>query len=486
MTKKQEALNKAKESWKEILEWWKEILSWAADIVWWTAWALWYTLLSAWEEWASKINEHRAKEEWISGVKRKQRRDKSKKQSEKATWHIKKAWNFSGKAISWVWKAIKWWAKTVLYTAKAGYHLLDAWDKAIWEQIEKKQLKKWKKSWRIWRFARNNITKLMIALGATWYWWYEWWKYIVENNQHKQEVLANAENDIIINPENNQITILEWDNSQTTEKIEKKSKKNTWVKLDETYKDQWVTLLRDNKLTFYVVKKWESLSVIKNKLQKIPEFSYLSQEEYNIPNEWRNIYSFNTPSSSLTPWFRLPIPLKKEDREISQTNFKKAAKDALNEMQTNKVYWEKTKELLKNVSEKDIIDIMTAYARCETAPDYKTFSDNIWNVELHRWEPKYKAYSFSYFHILMGEWPWLNARKKLWLTEWDCYDAKNACKLFLWYCFEKKKGDPAYFFKVKNLWDAKKVWWTYNWSPNNYWPKFWANIQHVKWNNSYT
>ena len=486
MSKKQEALDKAKQQWKKVKEhgenFWKE----GKKAIKKTVGALGHTLGAWYEAWTSKVFESREKEEWIPEWKKKEYWKAKKIHSYRAKDHIEKAKQDGKEAKSWLWRATKLWGKAIAHGAAAWYHVVDAWDKAIWEQIEKKQQKKWKKSWRIWRFARNNITKLMIALGATWYWWYEWWKYIVENNQHKQEVLANAENDIIINPEDNQITILEWDNNQTTEKMQEESTKKSWVQLDETYKDQWVTLLRDSKLTFYVVKKWESLSVIKNKLQKIPEFSYLSQEEYNIPDKWRNIYSFNTPSSSLTPWFRLPIPLKKEDREISEANFKKAAKDALNEMQTNKVYWEKTKELLKNVSEKNIIDIMTAYARCETAPDYKTFSDNIWNVELHRREPSCWAYSFSYFHILMWEWPWLDARKKLWLTEWDCYDAKNACKLFLWYCFEKKKGDPAYFFKVKNLWDAKKVWWTYNWSPNNYWPKFWANIQHVKWNNSYT
>lgn len=481
MTKKKEALNKAKESWKKIVEWWKEILTWAAETVWYTTWALWCVLLSAWEKWVSKINEHREKEEWISVSKRKKLRDKANSQAEKAAWHIKKAWKFGKKAISWAWKAIKWWAETVWYTLKTSYHLIDAWDKAIWEKIEKKQLEKWKKSWRIWRFIRNNTAKLLITLGATWYWWYEWWKYVMENNQHKEEVLANTKNDVIINPEDDKITILESEEETTkNDPMQKKEK----VKIDEIYKDQWVTLLRDNNLVFYVVKKWDSLIGIKNKLQKIPEFSYLASKEYEIPESGRNIQSFNTPASSLTPWFYLPIPLKVEDREISENDFKKAAKNALDEMQANTVYWDKTKELLENVKEKDIINIMTAYARCETAPDYKNFSDNIWNVELHRREPSCWAYSFSYFHILMWEWPWLNARLKLWLTEWDCYDAKNACKLFLWYCFEKKKWDPTYFFKVQNLWDAKKVWKTYNWS-SKYWDKFWANIQHVKWNDTY-
>ena len=132
-----------------------------------------------------------------------------------------------------------------------------------------------------------------------------------------------------------------------------------------------------------------------------------------------------------------------------------------------------------------IANIMTAYARSETAQDRKEFSDPIWSVELHRWEPKFWAYSFSYFHILMEKtadkkwyWPWLKARTKLWFTEWDCYDVKKACQLFLWYCFEKK-SDPTFFFKIDNLDEAKKVWRTYNWH-SDYWEKLWANVQYIK------
>jgi hypothetical protein len=132
---------------------------------------------------------------------------------------------------------------------------------------------------------------------------------------------------------------------------------------------------------------------------------------------------------------------------------------------------------------------MAAYARSETAEDYTKFSDPIWSVELHRWEKKYTAYSFSYFHILMektadrkSDWPWLRARKNLWLSEWDCYGVGNACKLFLWYCFEKSKEfklKDDYFFKIKSRNEALKVWKTYNWDPT-YWNKLWANIQHCK------
>ncbi|MBR4633994.1 hypothetical protein IKO50_03410 [bacterium] len=44
---------------------------------------------------------------------------------------------------------------------------------------------------------------------------------------------------------------------------------------------------------------------------------------------------------------------------------------------------------------------MIAFARCETATDQQYFSDPIGTTVLHRWEPKYHSFSFSYYHILM-------------------------------------------------------------------------------------
>lgn len=263
------------------------------------------------------------------------------------------------------------------------------------------------------------------------------------------------------------------------------------VKFDTQYEKQyWVKLIRDKSLNFYVVKKWEWLGIIKQKLQKIPEFSYLSDKSYSIPSDWkRNIHSFNTPNSEIKEWFYLPIPIKKEHREVSISSFKSKAKRVLNEMKSNKTYWEKVKAVLRNVNESEIVNVMAAYARSETSEDYRKFSDPIWSVELHRRETRYKSYSFSYFHILMEKaadhktsGPWLRARKNLWLSEWDCYSVENACKLFLWYCFEKsreiKRWDD-FFFKIRSLKDATAVAVKYNWD-SSYWNKLWANVQHCK------
>lgn len=358
---------------------------------------------------------------------------------------VRNVWFAINDTLSWIWNIV-WWT----------YQAVDAWDKKIWEKIEKKMQEKWKDTtWKVKKFFRNNMLKVLLWTSIA-VWWTYWWHKIAENIKDR-----NEENTELVIDENEQSNI----QSVVTEDLQ--------------YIEQWVKLLRDWPLTFYVVKQWECLSVIKEKLQKIPEFSYLSQPEYYIPKSWRNIKWFNTPANSLTPWFFLPIPMKAEDREIQIAEFKKCAQDAITQLKTDSHYGEKISTLLKSKSEKDIINIMTAYARCETSQDWSQFSDPIWSVELHRREPSYRAYSFSYFHILMWQWPWITARKNLGLTEWDCYDATNACKLFLWYCFEKKPNNVAYFFDVNDLESAKTVWKTYNWS-RDYGNKLRANITHCK------
>ena len=193
MTKKQDALNKAKESWKKLVEWWKEFWTWSIQVIWWTTGALWYALLSGWEKVASKVTEARENEDWISDVERNRYRNRAKVYNKKSNDHVIKAWKLGKTAVKWVWNVVKWWAKVIWHTVKWGYHLIDAWDKAIWEQIEKRQLKKWKKMWKISNFFRDNILKLLIAAWVVWYSWYEWTKYVMDKNQDWNEIIIQPE-----------------------------------------------------------------------------------------------------------------------------------------------------------------------------------------------------------------------------------------------------------------------------------------------------
>lgn len=403
MTKKREALDKAKQSWKKILKWWKELWKW--------------------------------------------------------TYHV-----------------AKWISKALWYTIKGGYHLIDAWDKAIWEKIEKKQLEKWKRPWKAKQIARDNIIKILMALWLAWYWWYKTVEVIGDKQHDNQEVVIKDNNWY-------EVSFEEKEYFKNPEFFNKEFK----TIIDETYRDKWVTLVRDAWMTFYIVQDGEAKKEdIRKKLSSIPEFSYLKDSVYD-----NKIMGFNVLDTSLKKWLRIPIPVKVEDRGVDINEFREYSKIALEEMKNNANYWEKTKELIKKVGEEKIINTMIAFARCETATDHKKFLDPIWTTELHRWEEWNKktplnAFSFSYYHILMEKnadgktpWPWLRARLKLWLTEWQCYHPINAWKLFLWYCFEKVKSDLTYFFKIRNLEEAKTKWWKYNWD-STYWEKLWDNIQYIK------
>ena len=252
-----------------------------------------------------------------------------------------------------------------------------------------------------------------------------------------------------------------------------------------------VEIIRDRGMCFYVVKKGDSLSSIREKLSKIEEFSYLKDLLYTPKDKSRNINSFNIPANELKPWLFIPIPLAKEQRTTSDREFYQMSLDAIEELQSNSIYWSAIQKILDDVSKEEIAQTMCAYARAETAQDWERFSDDIGSVTLHRWEPHMKAFSFSHYHILMEKnadwkthWPGLRARQKLKLTEGQTYHPKNWGKLFLAYWIEKNKNlknplNLADVFKMRNEADARKFGKIYN-GDANYGEKLWKNHQYFK------
>lgn len=474
-------MNNAKKSWEKAIEWWKNFWKWALNALENTALSIWLTLLSVWAKWDQMVSNKRERREWITEKQRKEHEKKAKEHSKEAKVYIKKAWEKGKKAVIETRRAIKWGGKAIWYTVKWGYHLIDAWDKAIWDQIEKDQIEKWKKPWKIWELFRDNMVKLMLFLSLSGVLWN---KMITKDKlPDGKEIVINdtvKENwtEIVESPEESVLTFEEKPYFQNPDFFDKDFK----VTKDETYKDKWVILMRDAWMTFYIVQEWEKTKEkIREKLSSISEFSYLKDSLYNNKIMW-----FNVPDASLKKWLYIPIPLKTEDRHIDINAFKEYSRIALQEMKDDSHYWEKVKKLIEEYGEERVINIMTAFARCETATDQEKFSDPIWTAELHRREPRYKSFSFSYYHILMEKsadgktpWPWLKARQNLWLTEWQCYHPINAWKLFLGYCFEKKPSNYDYFFKIGDLEEAKIKWWKYN-GDSSYWKKLWANIQHIE------
>ena len=90
---------------------------------------------------------------------------------------------------NWAFHVIKWTIISLIHLLEWWYHVIDAWDKAIWEKIEKKQAEKWKNPWKISRFLRDYIMKLVVALSITGYGWYK----AIEISKDKQENKIESE-----------------------------------------------------------------------------------------------------------------------------------------------------------------------------------------------------------------------------------------------------------------------------------------------------
>lgn len=236
-----------------------------------------------------------------------------------------------------------------------------------------------------------------------------------------------------------------WDNNLAQIGKQNKDYFSPNLKLEKKNIAPGVHIIRDAWLNFYVVQPGDTLSTIREKLMHTSEFSYLTDPQYDPTTKGNKTRSFNIPAEKLQVWMYIPIPLDNKVREISPQNFVNYGYEAIHEMENEYgTYKSDIQELLSLVSEKDILISMLAFARSETAGDYSKFTEDLGTAELHRREPLYSAFSFTYFHILMEKnadgspWPWLQARQNLWLTEWQCYHPKNAAKLFLAYRIEKK------------------------------------------------
>ena len=141
---------------------------------------------------------------------------------------------------------------------------------------------------------------------------------------------------------------------------------------------------------------------MRKKLSAISEFSYLKDDEYDRSSPNNKTKSFNIPKESAKAGMLIPVPLDHEVREISPEDFSNYCHDAIKDLvSSHSTYAPIINKLMAHVSEKDIITAMLAFARSETASEYTNFVQPLGEVELHRREPAFKAFSFTYFHILM-------------------------------------------------------------------------------------
>lgn len=178
-------------------------------------------------------------------------------------------------------------------------------------------------------------------------------------------------------------------------------------------------------LSFYLVRKGDTISAIRERLSRYPEFAYLASQQGKLD-------SFNIPAKKLRADMWLPVPVEAKDRQLSEAQFVHYSATAIQEMCENDVYGSEVHRILEKVDQRTLVATMIAIAKQEAG------GEPLGRFELHRWEDHHKAFSFSYFHVLMRG-PGLDARRKLNLTEGQLYHPYNAVRLFLAFMVEKSR-----------------------------------------------
>lgn len=192
--RREEPWNKTKESWKGIVEWGKEFFVWGFNTIKEAYMAILYDLLSIRKEWAASRANSKWKKEWITKKDAREFERKAKEHQKKAEAYKKKERERIKKANKEGKRALKWWWKGLKNIAYWIHHSVDTWDKWIWEKIEERETKHWKKSsWEILETVKYNIMKTLAALWIAWFLGFQWWKYVEDRNKDWIEVVVSPE-----------------------------------------------------------------------------------------------------------------------------------------------------------------------------------------------------------------------------------------------------------------------------------------------------
>lgn len=180
-------------------------------------------------------------------------------------------------------------------------------------------------------------------------------------------------------------------------------------------------IFHDVGVDFYEVSEGETLDHIKEKL--LPLYVHLAEQKGRMNG-------FNIFAKDVHAGMMLPIPVESKERKISDEEFLRFAYESLGEMLVDPDYGDFIRVLLEHYSEEEIILRLLAIAKQESG------GRPIGQFELHRYEPQYKTFSYSIFHILMMG-PGEKARQELGMTIGQTYHPKNAIKLFFAFMIEK-------------------------------------------------
>lgn len=197
-------------------------------------------------------------------------------------------------------------------------------------------------------------------------------------------------------------------------------------------------IFKDTGLAFYKVEPGDTISEIRQRLSRYPEYAYLKNQKVKLE-------SFNIPPLELKPGMWLPIPMENADRLLTDEEFERYAKLAVKDMSEHEgPYHESVNKILAKISPDEFVASLEAVAKQESG------GKPIGQFEFHRYEPSHDTFSYSLFHVLM-EGPGLKARKNLDLTEGQTYHPQNATELMIGFLVEKgeeKDINPASLFPL--------------------------------------
>jgi hypothetical protein len=209
------------------------------------------------------------------------------------------------------------------------------------------------------------------------------------------------------------------------------------------------------------IQSGETLGELRSALAQDERFAYLEHRNYK-PRSDGNVLSRNIDADNLPVGKLIPIPLDREETQLSDSELRSSAQEALQTMVKHQRYGAFMQHLTDELGEEHLIKVMCAVAKKE--------SDQ-WATSMYRYEPGHGKFSYGIYHVL-DSGPGMTALSQLHFSSWQVMaNPAKAGQWFRAYCYEKLTemrhsktyadyiAHPEKLFKKRSL---AKFWKIYN------------------------
>lgn len=209
------------------------------------------------------------------------------------------------------------------------------------------------------------------------------------------------------------------------------------------------------------IQSWETLGELRSALALDERFTYLEHRNYK-PRSDGNVLSRNIDADNLPAGKLVPIPLDRDETQLTDTELRESAQEALQTLTKHERYGEFIQHLIAELGEEHLAKVMSAVAKKESGQ---------WSTSMYRYEPGHGKFSYGIYHVL-DSGPGMTALSQLHFSSWQVMaDPVKAGERFRAYCYEKFTdmrnsetyadyiAHPEKLFKKRNL---AKFWRIYN------------------------